>query len=909
MLKYPPQRYVYKINSARIRKAKWNLDIKIEEAIDRNELIALTESTVIRFIDKIKNTNTEEIYKYLKVKNSKIKKLKYEKASVENSSKINKLYREKYEKLLIKDYICIVINSSKDFDRLNSEDGFKVNGVTYKHLVGTPNGIKTRTVVYVNEDILEELERRIDNGRDLSMKFIPAKLEAYKALVCSASLPVSNPNRILVVEDCVTKFTANVIKVDDTQSDYPVVSYEENYPIELEDSDGYGLISPRFSKQWFQEISIDGEDDYIPSGYCVRMAFCKGMLFCADFHAFAEEVAGEYIVTDIWGDKVDIREVDIILTTSMLKLWKSYKNLDNYLENCNKNGYAFSITKCILNELENERSLNYQFIQSLYMDDEDIENLVSPTIEEMNDVLGLDYRKSILFLRGTYLDDIDFKQEQADFIKALMIDEEMINDPFVRDNIYKIIRKRIDSAKIGVLKTKGNYSVVSGDVYSLCQSIFKMEVTGLLRKGEFYSRYWLDKGVNKVACFRAPMTCHNNIKILNLVDENKWYKYMKAVTIFNSWDTTAHALNGLDKDGDTVFTTNNSNILGSIREVPAIFCVQKSAEKILPNKEDLIQSNKNGFGDEIGVTTNHITTMFDVLAKFKEGSPEYKEIMKRIMCGQNYQQNAIDKVKGIESKSMPEEWYMYNKNIDDFGKSIVANKKPYFFTYIYPQRKAKYNNFVKKANANCLMRFDVNIDELDSNINEHKEFLEHYNKMMPVSLTPSLMNKICWRIENEFQNVSNKFKKNFNFDKNILKSDVKYSQKKYGDIELLYQEYTKQIQQHMKNIAYKKADPKENRAKRQEFQSKFKNSAYYICSNRYELCNILIDLCYEGNRSKQFVWDICGDVIIDNLLARNNNIVSYPIFDECGDIEFNGDRFSMTEYEFEGSLIDADSVE
>ena len=47
------------------------------------------------------------------------------------------------------------------------------------------------------------------------------------------------------------------------------------------------------------------------------------------------------------------------------------------------------------------------------------------------------------------------------------------------------------------------------------------------------------------------MERHWFLRILNLKnteDMRKWYKYMNTITIFNSWDTTAHALNGLDKD-------------------------------------------------------------------------------------------------------------------------------------------------------------------------------------------------------------------------------------------------------------------------------------------------------------------------------------------------------------------------
>ena len=61
----------------------------------------------------------------------------------------------------------------------------------------------------------------------------------------------------------------------------------------------------------------------------------------------------------------------------------------------------------------------------------------------------------------------------------------------------------------------------------------------------------------------------------------------------------------------------------------------------------LKKSNKDGFGNDVGTITNRVTAMFDVLASFKQGSSEYNELMDRIICGQAYQQESIDKIKGI----------------------------------------------------------------------------------------------------------------------------------------------------------------------------------------------------------------------------------------------------------------------
>ena len=76
----------------------------------------------------------------------------------------------------------------------------------------------------------------------------------------------------------------------------------------------------------------------------------------------------------------------------------------------------------------------------------------------------------------------------------------------------------------------------------------------------------------------------------------------------------------------------------------------------------LKQSNKNGFGNAVGSITNRVTTMFDVLASLKKDSEEYNELMRRIICGQALQQEEIDKIKGIQAKPMPKEWYDYKVN-------------------------------------------------------------------------------------------------------------------------------------------------------------------------------------------------------------------------------------------------------
>lgn len=66
-------------------------------------------------------------------------------------------------------------------------------------------------------------------------------------------------------------------------------------------------------------------------------------------------------------------------------------------------------------------------------------------------------------------------------------------------------------------------------------------------------------------------------------------------------------------------------------------CVQRKAEKKVVTEEDIITANKLAFNDDIGVVTNHVTSMIEVQACFKKGSKEYNELEYRIMCGQLYE--------------------------------------------------------------------------------------------------------------------------------------------------------------------------------------------------------------------------------------------------------------------------------
>lgn len=881
----------------------------MDDAVKNDEMIAISESTVIRFIDEINNTNSNEIYEKVSQYRKELKYLKKQEKTHEVREKTILLYKKIDEILFMPEYFCLDVDTDSDYVR--ACQGFYVNGFFYKRLLGTTGGIKNNTIVFLAEvgrngdEVRNEIVKRIDNGRNLSKPLVPAKLEAYKALACSASTVVSEPRGVVVVDDCITKFKSDYIMIDDKDDGEPLLSNVFDGDVELNCSDGFGFISPKLAEKWSIELGFKES----LSGFCIRNSFCKGMLFPFDYIEFGNSIANTTIIKDAWGQCHDINEVEIILTTSMLKLWDSYENICDYLSNCKKNNYKFSVTKVCDPVEKNSRELNYQFLQSYKLSEDEIFELAKPTLDDICGILGGDFHKTMLFLNGESKGNVLIDYGELSYSDALMCNSNVINDPCLRGRVTQMIDKKISNAKLGRIRVNGDYFVISGDPYSLCQSMFGLEVTGILEAGQIYSNYWLKRNADEVVCFRAPMSCHNNIrkvKVAKNCNADYWYKYMKNVLILNSWDMITFAANGCDFDGDTFLATDNPILLKNTLDLPAIVCVQRKADKKVVTENDLITSNIAGFGDSIGSITNKVTAMFEVQAGFKENSEEYKILDYRIMCGQLYQQNEIDRLKGVKAKPMPEYWYDEvaakerdkdnPNNIKNIG--IVASKRPLFMNYRYAQQLSSYNKYIKDVKTKCVRMLGKNIEAILSSESLTKKecnFVEWYYKKMPVGIGNCTSNILCGIVEDFISLQNNTWKESVSgFDYTIYKSGVEYSKYQLKEIRSIYERYQSDwidivVENKRKHfdaqvIAWKKACL--TRDVKKKLDTEFNDDV---------LCDVLLDITYGSGKPNPCVWDFCGNKIVENLLEKSDRKMFEIKREDGGQIHFQGDDYEIYE--------------
>ena len=412
------------------------------------------------------------------------------------------------------------------------------------------------------------------------------------------------------------------------------------------------------------------------------------------------------------------------------------------------------------------------------------------------------------------------------------------------------------------------------------------------------------------------MTVHNNIvkmQVANNEEVNKWFKYMRTVTILNAWDNSCATLNGCDFDGDTIMTTNNPYVLKGIHKTLPICCLQGSATKTVPTEQDFIRANKASFGNAVGTITNYATSMYNVISNFEPGSKEHEELSYRLICMQDYQQAEIDKAKGCLARPVLKEWYDFKVNKilpeDDeeiikekeFNLSILASKKPYFFIYNYDKLKAEYMEYYKFNNQACKVKYKCEIHELYKKENKtmmEKEFIANFEFGCPVNYSPCLCNKIAWIIEDHFRNVKFNYKLE-DFDCNLLKNpEVKYSKAMYKKVEDIKKEYDKVSEKSTSKS--KNLDSYEINQLRALRAEEFERMCLEVSQDEQKLCNIIVDLCYASKKgSKQFAWAICGDTMIDNLLKHNNHIINYPVQSEDGDITYKGLTFKMEELVYE----------
>ncbi|MBP5462532.1 MAG: hypothetical protein J6Y20_10435 [Lachnospiraceae bacterium] len=254
---------------------------------------------------------------------------------------------------------------------------------------------------------------------------------------------------------------------------------------------------------------------------------------------------------------------------------------------------------------------------------------------------------------------------------------------------------------------------------------------------------------------------------------------------------------------------------------------------------------------------------------------------------------------------MPKEWHdrhAANKIEDEdrraFYRSIVADKKPYFMRYIYPALMKQYNEFIKNTDRNALREFQLTVSELRSMpygelTDRQRDFLRYYDYRMPVGVHDCIMNKICRRFEETFDGYIGRHNSETKFDYRLMRSSAEYTASQYNAIRRLYADYNKRLSGYAVFADCERVDEYDSYAALTAMNDEFRESCSVICPDRDVLCNIILDICYAKSSTKRFAWSMCGAEIIQNLLRKNNNQISFPYLCPGGEINYCGNTYAV----------------
>jgi hypothetical protein len=907
------QYHVFKITTSRLKESNYNIEnFTIAQARLNGELVQIGDNQVFRTIRDIRNVDIDIslLNKLIKERNE----AKTLPSSHENSILIVEKQKQIDDILFVPDIINIKVDDKKVYKHI-FKHGFTVNGITFKRFCSGAGQSRRSTASFANVEIKEELERKLNCGLNIK-KINVAKYNAYFGLYLSATYPVRTP-RVCLIDDCEEfKLPKTVDWIDDI-GNKRVIS-ERQFDFVPNMWDGQGLISPQMAERWKEDLDLD----YLPSQFGIRSSFIKGMVVTFDFLKYAKEIVKTDKITDHYGKEWNVNDIDILLSTSQFKMHKLYNSWDEFIQLQEHHGLTWGVTK-VNPKYDDEMSLlNYQYIQTLSLDKNKINQLISPTIDWIERVCSGDKLYTLLFLLGNSKESDTiakiFDKTNNNIIKAILYNDKLLKDPYIQKKIYDSISTKIQEAKIGRCWVNGNYEAMISDPFGQVQWAFKQNVTGLLEEHTHYSYFWNERNVKKVDACRSPMVDFHEHNVLNFIsneETNDWFKYIKSGIIYNVWgvDTIRHS--DSDWDYDIVFTTNDAVILDSIYPNKNVITYDKvSAPSQRLNNTNILKTDLRSFDCKVGSITNYSTTFISMLANFKKDSDEYKVLLDRIKLLRRYIGDSIDQAKGIKMKPFPSEWkkrnYIYEHDTEEIKhekykhNSLVANKKPYFMIYVYDKIRNEYREYKKKCERTCKEKFGCTLDQLLKKKNKTKQesyYVSDYYRKMPVIKNQSVMNVLCGMVETiDFKHKRPKQDANITDMFNALfDSSIPIENDKLDALEKLYDKFKKKRHfKHKTNILkyidFEQDNDNEYEQMINEFYEGIRSEANAICSNQKELANHLVYLLYyfHPTNSKEFAWNIGIDGILEILKDKSDLNIEIPMRDSNG-IDYLGHKYSL----------------
>lgn len=735
--------------------------------------------------------------------------------------------------------------------------GFNYKGERYVYFTSSAGQIRLKKCVFVKESVWKECEKTLMCG--LTVEEINSKggcnnnkFLAYTALSSSSTdiWKEFDIDRTIVINDFETEVYGEYDFIDDT--DFSIERRKGKVPVPH--TDGCGMMLPyAFGHK--------------QKNMMVRLPWIKGLLSVFPYDKFIKDKNCSPVIKDIYGVEHDViaEDIQVIFTKSQFKLWKYYKDFNQYKEDFKK----YSCTAGYTNKEEDNiktASINYQMLQSLTdITDEEIEKLTAKSVETLRDMCS-----NINTVKNVFGATKDNQYKTA-FQKAICLYPELLNDPFIKVKLKDIKDSLIKRFRSGKLKINGKYTFVLPDLYAACEYWFMgiQEPVGLLQDGQVYCRLY--SKYKRLDCLRSPHLFLEHCVRDNVAYENGEDKgedkgedigeWFNSDAIYTSTHDLISKVLAFDCDGDHLLVVADETLINIAErnvkkyDIVPLYYDMKKAEPSFITDENIYNSLVRAFtGGNIGQFSNNISKIWndDV---FVNGSEEEKrnavDCIKRLTAQSNF---CIDYAKTLYKPEFPED---IKKEIKCFTSKLL----PYFFKYakdktnaqVQPQNGSLVNKIISvipNPRINCKYielgkwkklptpDYRLLLSNSEDEVESVTEFMEKYKDV--IELYSSLAFEYMHRID---VNVGEQH----SMDK-LNKAEIKHM--------LVYGKSVEIVKTSMSELGY----------------------------TDEELVDILVKYLYaiKDSKYKNILWSCYGDIIYKNLDKNIQKKTEYVQCEVCG---------------------------
>lgn len=494
---------------------------------------------------------------------------------------------------------------------------------------------------FVRKDIAKQLYERIQLGMDIGMCQL-SKLYAYNGLMFTdgrriESSSLLNDKRMIVIDNPKSIVPdVSVITVEDDGTENAVRKYTrvgKTMDVSVEEFDGEGLVSKELAKL------LDDTEEHLHHSFQIRLPYIKGVLHEVDYKSLFSEL-GVSEITDIFGVKRPVSDVDIILTKSMFKGygWMKENGLSwgEYLDRCRKYKHALYVSGTDQTEADSLTELNYQFLNTAAVSSEQFrpksfpggwyhspaeneENWLTKATETEYYNLACDNTKRIEYflkdLSRSGLSIVDRRRKRAELLRK--------NGKYINEAVFtRELDKRAEQLRlrysVGKLQIAGDNRYLSDDLMRLLSYIVKMSGgksfvldAECLCGNQFYAPKASYPQCESYTLLRNPHIARNEeARVIPLKEigtsRDKYLSHLHYVVMVDSRSLIPDRLGGADYDGDMVKTVADP-LLNECIDGNLPLLKIPSAEPLLrdaKNAQDRLAVVKSTFSSRVGQISN-----------------------------------------------------------------------------------------------------------------------------------------------------------------------------------------------------------------------------------------------------------------------------------------------------------------